>query len=88
MDTRKRRPGRHEEGPTLKRSRHMPAVRRTGPGPPFGQFPEEAAAAFDRGSGPTNSKEYLQSQTGNAEVWPLEVLSAIDIEKLKRDRCS
>jgi len=36
--------------------------------------------------GTTNSKEYLQSQTGNRRFWPLEVLSAIDIEKLKRDR--
>jgi predicted P-loop ATPase len=36
--------------------------------------------------GTTNSIEYLQSQTGNRRFWPLEVLSAIDIEKLARDR--
>jgi Virulence-associated protein E-like domain len=36
--------------------------------------------------GTTNSHEYLQSQTGNRRFWPLEVLSSIDIEKLRRDR--
>jgi predicted P-loop ATPase len=36
--------------------------------------------------GTTNSKEYLQSQTGNRRFWGMEVLKSIDIEKLKRDR--
>ena len=36
--------------------------------------------------GSTNSKEYLQSQTGNRRFWPLEVLASIDIEKLATDR--
>jgi predicted P-loop ATPase len=37
-------------------------------------------------AGTTNSSEYLQSQTGNRRFWPLQVLQAIDIAKLKRDR--
>jgi predicted P-loop ATPase len=36
--------------------------------------------------GTTNSIEYLQSQTGNRRFWPLEVITAIDIDKLRRDR--
>ena len=36
--------------------------------------------------GTTNSSEYLQSQTGNRRFWPMLVLKAIDLEKLKRDR--
>src|SRR5262249_38608112 len=36
--------------------------------------------------GTTNSREYLQSQTGNRRFWPLRVLKSIDIAKLKRDR--
>jgi predicted P-loop ATPase len=36
--------------------------------------------------GTTNSKEYLQSQTGNRRFWGMEVRKSIDIEKLKRDR--
>jgi predicted P-loop ATPase len=36
--------------------------------------------------GTTNSREYLQSQTGNRRFWSLPVLKSIDIEKLRRDR--
>ena len=36
--------------------------------------------------GTTNSDEYLQSQTGNRRFWPMRVLRAIDLEKLKKDR--
>ena len=36
--------------------------------------------------GTTNSDEYLQSQTGNRRFWPMKVLKAIDLEKLKQDR--
>ena len=36
--------------------------------------------------GTTNSDEYLQSQTGNRRFWPMLVLRAIDLEKLKKDR--
>ena len=36
--------------------------------------------------GTTNSDEYLQSQTGNRRFWPMRVLRAIDLEKLKEDR--
>ena len=36
--------------------------------------------------GTTNSDEYLQSQTGNRRFWPMKVLEAIDLEKLKQDR--
>jgi predicted P-loop ATPase len=36
--------------------------------------------------GTTNSSEYLQSQTGNRRFWPLRLLKAIEIEKLRRDR--
>ena len=36
--------------------------------------------------GTTNSDEYLQSQTGNRRFWPMRVLQAIDLEKLKKDR--
>jgi predicted P-loop ATPase len=36
--------------------------------------------------GTTNTSEYLQSQTGNRRFWPLRLLKAIDIEKLRRDR--
>ncbi len=36
--------------------------------------------------GTTNSDEYLQSQTGNRRFWPMRVLEAIDLEKLKEDR--
>jgi predicted P-loop ATPase len=36
--------------------------------------------------GTTNNRQYLQSQTGNRRFWPLEVLKAIDLEKLRRDR--
>jgi predicted P-loop ATPase len=36
--------------------------------------------------GTTNGDEYLQSQTGNRRFWPMTVLKAIDIEKLRADR--
>ena len=36
--------------------------------------------------GTTNGDEYLQSQTGNRRFWPMTVLKAIDLEKLKKDR--
>jgi predicted P-loop ATPase len=36
--------------------------------------------------GTTNSREYLQSLTGNRRFWPLAVSKSIDIESLKRDR--
>ena len=36
--------------------------------------------------GTTNTDEYLQSQTGNRRFWPMRVLRAIDLEKLKKDR--
>ena len=36
--------------------------------------------------GTTNATEYLQSQTGNRRFWPMKVLKAIDLEKLKADR--
>jgi predicted P-loop ATPase len=36
--------------------------------------------------GTTNNREYLQSHTGNRRFWPLEVLKAIDLDKLRRDR--
>jgi predicted P-loop ATPase len=36
--------------------------------------------------GTSNSDRYLQSRTGNRRFWPLRVLKAIDIAKLKRDR--
>lgn len=36
--------------------------------------------------GSTNSDEYLQSQTGNRRFWPLPVLKAIDVVRLRADR--
>ena len=36
--------------------------------------------------GTTNGDEYLQSQTGNRRFWPMTVLKAIDLEKLRADR--
>jgi predicted P-loop ATPase len=36
--------------------------------------------------GTTKGNEYLQSQTGNRRFWPMRVLKAIDLEKLKKDR--
>jgi predicted P-loop ATPase len=36
--------------------------------------------------GTTNSSEYLQSQTGSRRFWPLEVMRAIDVQKLAHDR--
>ena len=36
--------------------------------------------------GTTNGDEYLQSQTGNRRFWPMTVLKAIDLEKLRTDR--
>jgi predicted P-loop ATPase len=52
--------------------------------PAFGHFVvKQPRHSIEVGS--TNSKKYLQSQTGNRRFWPLEVKEAIDIEKLKRD---
>lgn len=53
--------------------------------PAFGHFVmKQPRHSIEVGS--TNSKKYLQSQTGNRRFWPLEVKAAIDIEKLRRDR--
>jgi predicted P-loop ATPase len=53
--------------------------------PAFGHFiVQQPRHSIEVGS--TNSKKYLQSQTGNRRFWPLEVKAAIDIAKLAADR--
>jgi predicted P-loop ATPase len=53
--------------------------------PAFGHFTvKQARHSIEVGT--TNSIEYLQSQTGNRRFWPMKVLKAIDIDKLRRDR--
>jgi hypothetical protein len=53
--------------------------------PAFGHFPiKQPRHSIEVAT--TNSKEYLQSQTGNRRFWPMEVLKSIDVEKLARDR--
>ncbi|MCK1488725.1 hypothetical protein IVB25_40130 [Bradyrhizobium sp. 193] len=53
--------------------------------PAYGHFPKKQKRHSIE-VGTTNSDSYLQSQTGNRRFWPLRILKAIDIEKLKRDR--
>lgn len=53
--------------------------------PAYGHFPKKQKRHSIE-VGTTNSDRYLQSQTGNRRFWPLRVLKAINIEKLKRDR--
>jgi hypothetical protein len=36
--------------------------------------------------GTTNSSRYMHSPTGNRRFWPIKVLAAIDLAKLKKDR--
>lgn len=37
-------------------------------------------------AGTTNEKEYLNDRTGNRRFWPVRILSAIDVEAIRRDR--
>ena len=53
--------------------------------PAYGHFQKEQPRHSIE-VGTTNSDEYLQSQTGNRRFWPMLVLWAIDIEKLKKVR--
>jgi predicted P-loop ATPase len=51
----------------------------------YGHFPKKQKRHSIE-VGTTNSREYLQSQTGNRRFWPLLLLKHIDLDKLRRDR--
>lgn len=53
--------------------------------PAYGHFlKRQKRRSIDWGT--TNNDAYLQSQTGNRRFWPLKMLKAIDLEKLRADR--